>query len=114
MMNRRKNKKWPTLDGNHLRLERMPDDFLSDEEWKALEAAYEEVVVSGDHGSDAIFLERDVAKELGKAFASRVGRVVSPLLLSAALEVKRKRGEWLKLPKQKRRRGWSDMDEAAG
>jgi len=115
IVTKRKNDEWVTFDGKHKRLQSMPDDFLTPEQWGFLQEAYTEVLVQRNLGSDNLAFFPDLAKEIGRAFAVRSGRVVLPALLFAAIEAKRKRGEWIKLPGT-RDKGidFGDADQVAG
>lgn len=112
IVTRRKNKQWVTFGGTHKRLESMPDDFLSRKEWKQLEMAFVNVVSSKGKGSDNLVFDTNLSKELAKAFALLSGRIINAGLLTAAIEAKRKRGEWVTLPKNADR-GFDDFDQAA-
>jgi hypothetical protein len=116
VVTKRKNGEWVRLEGNHERLPAMEPDFLTDEEWLALEAAYDEVLISRNLGSDNLAYSDSLAKEIGKEFAKRARRVVLPALLFSAIMAKRKRGEWPKLnPKPDDGDiGFSDIDDVAG
>ena len=114
IVTKRKNDQWVRFDGAHKKLASMPDDFLSDKEWQALREAYVEVVVSRNIGSDNLAFDRGLAKEIGLAFARRTGRGIHAPLLFAALEAKRKRGEWITLPgRTDHGKGYDDFDEVA-
>lgn len=116
IVTKRKNGEWITLDGNYEHLESMPDDFLSDDEWKILQEVYEAVVLARNVGSDTLAFDDKLAKEVGRAFAKRAGRVVHDGLLFAAIMAKRKRGEWLKLRPDAGRKpdsGFDDIDKIA-
>jgi transcriptional regulator with XRE-family HTH domain len=115
VVTKRKNGEWVRLEGNYERLPAMPPDFLTDEEWLALEAAYDEVLIARNLGSDNLAYSDSLAKEIGKEFAKRARRVVLPALLFSAIMAKRKRGEWTKLnPKPAVGDiGFSDIDEVA-
>jgi hypothetical protein len=115
VITKRKNSQWVTFDGNYKELESMPDDFLSPQEWTYLEEAYIEVLVSKNLGSDNIAYDPKLAQEIGVAFARRSARAIHAPLLLAAIEEKRKRGNWVKLTKApKPKTGFDDWEEAAG
>lgn len=115
IVTKRKNGDWVTLDGDYERLQSMPDDFLSEPEWAILGEVYESVVMTRDVGSDTLAFDDVLAREVGRSFAIRAGRVVHAGLLFAAIMTKRKRGEWLKLGRSagKQDIGFNDIDEIA-
>jgi hypothetical protein len=116
IVTKRKNGEWVTLDGDYERLESMPDDFLSAEGWDHLREVYESIVIARDIGSDTLAFDEGLAREVGREFAKRVGRVVHVGLLFAAIMAKRKRGEWLKIGRDKHGKpeiGFDDIDQIA-
>ena len=112
IITRRKRSKWVRFEGAHKRLDSMPKDFLSDAHWLALREAYTTVLVSRGLGSDNIRFDAVLATELANEFKKLSGRTLPSSLLLAAIEAKRKRGEWLKL-KDSKGIGFSDIDEVA-
>jgi hypothetical protein len=106
---KQKEKNWPTFGGNHKRLASMPDDFLSRFEWQCLVVVYLELLTPLQKGSDNLAYDEQLTANLAAEFYRRSGRVVLGNLLAAAIEVKRKRGEWVKI----RRQGFDDIGEIA-
>jgi len=117
IVTKRKNGEWATLDGDYHRLETMPDDFLSGHEWELLESVYGELLAAQGLGSDNLAYDDDLASRIGREFAKRARRVVSPSLLFAAIMAKRKRGDWVKIESRQRDVrdiGFRDIDQVAG
>ena len=117
IITKRKNSDWVRLDGDHKRLQTMPEDFLSPEEWEVLQAAYDEVVVEKGLGSDTLAYDAELAKQIRREFSKHTGRVVNGSLLVAAIIAKRKRGEWVKLGPgagKNGHAGFRGFDETAG
>ncbi|MBA4067555.1 MAG: hypothetical protein C0501_28370 [Isosphaera sp.] len=115
ILTKRKQKKWPTLDGNHLP---MPDPdwtTLPDDEWDALQESYAAVVLARGLGSDALLYDADLSSELARDFARRSGRSVPSPLLTALVVSKRKKGEWIHLRVEEADDdlGFGDIDEVA-
>ena len=94
---RRKDKKWPTLNGDYLRLADPDWDVLNAREWAALEDEYRAVVLSREVGSDQLMFDQPMVSELARGFARRTKRSLSGPVLVALIVSRRKRGEWVHL-----------------
>lgn len=121
IITQRKQKRWFTFDGTHQRLSAMPEDFLTNHEWSILRAIYEEQLIPLELGSDNLAYDDLLALNLSREFYDRAGRVVHGRLLFAAIMQKRKRGDWVKLPRsreanpnERRMRPFGDIDSVAG
>lgn len=95
IITKRKQSKWPTLNGTHLKMASVKDDFLTPPQWAALRQAYSMVLLDRGIGSDNLRFDRSLGRELAKIFRKLTGRTESPATLLAAIEARRKRGEWL-------------------
>ncbi len=96
MINRRKKGKWPTLGTGHKKLDSIPYDVMTPDEWKILEEIYLDLY----KGSDNYAYDSDLRRELSRRFSTSVGRFVSGRTLCAALERIRKAGILPKLTDQ--------------
>jgi hypothetical protein len=99
---KQKQKNWPRFNGTHKRLDAMPDDFLSTNEWAILEAVYLELVVPREIGSDSLQYDETLTAQVAREFYQQAKRAVSGRLLFAAIMARRKRGEcnWIKVGAQ--------------
>jgi hypothetical protein len=79
IVTQRKQGLWVTFGGTYQRLHTMPEDFLSPEEWVALEVVYEETLVALNVGSDNLGFDEQLAARVSDDFFRRTGRVVLPL-----------------------------------
>ena len=88
MINKRKNKKWPTLGPGHKKLRAIPPDAFTDAEWGLIDSIY----LERGKGSDRYAYDGGLRKELTRQFSVLAGRVVPARILCAALEQRRKDG----------------------
>lgn len=107
MVTERKKGNWPRLGRDHEKVETLPEDVLSEKEWADLKGVYVELGI----GSDNYGYDHELRRELAERFATRTGRIVSGHILMAAIEAKRKRGEWVKLGSDDE--PFADMDAIA-
>lgn len=90
MINRRKNKDWPTLGDRARRFEPVTDQ-LTDTQLEILRDIY----VTMDIPSDEFLFRPDLIRAIEQQFATRAGVVIQGFILVAAIMAKRKRGLWV-------------------
>jgi hypothetical protein len=88
--------RWPVFGGKH-RTAPSTAELLNEKEWVILRQVYSDEILSLGLGTDNLAFRPDLCDLLEQEFARRAGRIVPGLLLAAAIEAKRKRGEWLTL-----------------
>jgi hypothetical protein len=109
IITKRKARKWVRFDGDHEKMASMRDEFLTEQQWAALRAAYTDVLVSRRLGSDNIRFDPSLASDLSRRFRALSGKTMNASLLLAAIEAKRKRGEWITIGD--RGIGFSDIEQ---
>ncbi len=90
MKTQRKNKKWVTFEGNHLKSPSL-EVTLTDDETLILVDIYEENVASVGLGSDCLSHDSEIAALIEKEFSHRTRRRVAATVLTAILTGLRKR-----------------------
>src|SRR5690606_5116501 len=109
MINRRKNKDWPTLGDRARRFEPVTDQ-LTDTQLEVLRDIY----VNLDIPSDEFLFRPDLIRTIERQFASRAGVVIQGFILVAAIMAKRKRGLWVCIREGVARdAAFSDINEVA-
>jgi hypothetical protein len=109
MVTRRKDGKWEKL-GKGSTPEHTFFDKFDDDDWKAIDAIYEELQIA----SDNFAFDEVLSKKFAREFARRRGRVVPALELAAAV-VTRRKGAKLKTLKPKPSEddlGFNDIHDA--
>ena len=89
MINRRKNKDWPTLGTAAKKFEPAAHAFEEGES-----EILKEIYLKLDIPSDEFLFKPDHGRAIAQEFARRVGRIVPAPTVVAAIMQKRKRGEW--------------------
>ena len=107
MVSQRKQAKWPRLGKNHKKIDSLPDELLTVDEWGFLRAIYRDM----NTGSDNFAFYADLRSELESRFALKAGRLIPGQALCAVIEAKRKRGLWETITTEEER--FSDIDEVA-
>jgi hypothetical protein len=92
----RLNPRWPVFDGNH-RTAPSTSHLFNEKEWAIIEEIYRREILSLGIGTDSLAFDEELADRVAEAFARRTGRIIPPLIVAAAIEARRKRGEWLTL-----------------
>jgi hypothetical protein len=87
---------WPTFAGAHKVLPPVAS-VLNDAHMLVLRAIWLELIVPMGLGTDSIAYRDDVVALLEREFKRRTGLSVPGMLLAAAAETERKRGDWLRL-----------------
>ena len=116
MMSQRKQKLWVVFNGQHRRMQELPDDTLSEEQWDILRELYLGLMGPDQLGSDNLAHDPNLGRTLANAFASATGRYEPPARLYALIMARRKAGEWLRVGRRNgpdRGIGFSDIDEIA-
>jgi hypothetical protein len=110
MLNRRKEKDWPGLDG-HARKFPPAGSLLSPNQLEVLKRLY----TSLDVTSDEFLCRPRLAQQIAQEFAAVTGVHLAPQTLIAVIVAKRKRGEWptIREAAEQERRPFSDIDEVA-
>jgi hypothetical protein len=108
MITQRKQKKWPTLGDGHKKLQSVPLETLTSDDWQILEQIYLDM----NKGSDNYAFNADLRSELSRRFAVATGRVVDSRTLCVMLEIKRKDGSLPRLTEEPPE-PFADMDSVA-
>lgn len=111
MVTRRKKGKWERLGRTTAEVLCRPAVSFTDEELKHLDVIHEELQIA----SDNFALNSELADKLQKEFARRSGRIVPPMILAAAMILRRKMGALatLKPKSEEADLGFSDIDQVA-
>lgn len=104
MIRRRKDGNWETFDGQHRRARPIPQDLLSEDEWRVVDRLY----VESGIGADTFLYDDDAAAAFSGKVAAALGRGIRPDLLAAALVDRRKDD---KLPRLRPDEGFEDIDQ---
>jgi len=111
MITRRKSKQWVKL-GRKGSQSHTDEHLFSKEDWKQVDAIYEELQIP----SDSFSLDGDLSKKLQDEFARRTGTIVPAMVISAAMVTRRKAGKLatLKPKSNEADLGFEDIDEVVG
>lgn len=90
MRNERKSKRWPKLNGDHLRKPKTPE--MSADDVETLRDVYDDFVVAFGIGSENIAYDDDKKAFIVREFSLRAGHVLPFEVLMARLTELRKRG----------------------
>jgi hypothetical protein len=104
MINRRKEKDWPRLEGNAKRFEPVTD-LLTDEQLEVLRGIY----VTLDVPSDQYICRVQLGRRIADLFHASTSARFPAQLLVAVIVAKRKRGLWVRI-----RGVFDDLDQALG
>lgn len=106
--------RWPVFEGKH-RTAPTTSGLLNEKEWKILEQVCLDELIARGLGTDNLAYRPELCDIIEEEFARRAGRVIPGLLLAAAIEARRKRGEWLTLRDDYNDPdvGFGDIDEIA-
>lgn len=106
MITKRKNKQWEKLGRAETKGTAPQRLSFSAEELDHIDAIHEELQIPSDNYA----INPDASKKLQEEFARRTGRIVPPMILSAAMIYRRKNGNLATL-KPKTDLGFSDIDQ---
>ncbi|MDC0936195.1 hypothetical protein OAS39_07895 [Pirellulales bacterium] len=113
MITRRKKSNWVKLGRQkQADLEQSPSYQFTKDDWRHIDAIYEEFQIPSDNFS----LDPELSKKLQDEFARRSGRIIPALVISAAMVTRRKAGKLatLKPKTTERDLGFADIDELTG
>lgn len=108
---KQKVKKWPTFDGDHLRSP-SSEGLLSPDEEQILRRVYTDLILPLNIGTEEFGYDRELKDAVARRFSIAARRAIPGDTLVGFIEARRKRGKWMTLRDD--RRGFGDMDEAAG
>jgi len=99
-------------NGVHLTYQQSHSHLFSPEDWRHIDAIYEEFQIP----SDSFSLDPDLSKKLQDEFARPSGRIVPTMVISAAMVTRRKAGRLttLKPKPSERDQGFEDIDTVVG
>jgi hypothetical protein len=109
MITRRKSKNWERLGRSETKGTAPQRLSFSQEELDHIDVIHEELQIASDNYA----INPDASKKLQEEFARRTGRIVPPMILSAAMIYRRKNGNLARLkPKSDEQNlGFSDIDQ---